>query len=195
MAFSFGLAEGTAVDWSSVHVTDVAGVEASTGALGLVAVSSCMVLTRIFGDRAVAAFGRANVVRFGGLVAFAGYLVTLLGQPLPVLLVGWSLVGLGVGMIAPQVYAVAGHAGGGRMLAVVVTFGYGAFVVGPAIIGALSRQVGIRHAMAFPLALTVVLVALAGLLSPPEVRPSQGDGRGRMEAGPRSRPSPSRRQS
>ena len=165
MAFSFGLAEGTAVDWSSVHVTDVARVEPSTGALGLVAVSSFMVLIRMFGDRAVAAFGRASVVRFGGLVASAGYVVTLLGQPLPVLLVGWALVGLGVGMIAPQVYAVAGHAGGGRMLAVVVTFGYGAFLIGPAIIGALSSQVGIRHAMALPLVLSVVLVALSGVLS------------------------------
>lgn len=165
MAFSFGLAEGTAVDWSSVHVTDVARVEPSTGALGLVAVSAFMVLIRLFGDRAVAAFGRANVVRFGGVVAAAGYLVTFLGQPLPVLLVGWALVGLGVGMIAPQVYAVAGHAGGGRMLAVVVTFGYGAFLIGPAIIGALIGQVGISHAMALPLVLSVVLVALSSVLS------------------------------
>jgi MFS family permease len=165
MAFSFGLAEGTAVDWSSVHVTDVAQVEPSTGALGLVAVSSFMVLIRMFGDRAVATFGRANVVRFGGLVAAAGYLVALVGQPLPVLLAGWALVGLGVGMIAPQVYAVAGHAGGGRMLAVVVTFGYGAFLIGPAIIGALTGRVGIRHAMVLPLVLCVVLVALSGVLS------------------------------
>ena len=165
MAFSFGLAEGTAMDWSSVQVTDVARVEPSTGALGLVAVSAFMVLIRLFGDRAVAAFGRANVVRFGGLVAAAGYLVAILGQPLPVLLAGWALVGLGVGMIAPQVYAAAGHAGGGRMLAVVVTFGYGAFLIGPAIIGALIGQVGIRHAMALPLTLSVVLVALSRVLS------------------------------
>jgi len=165
MAFSFGLAEGTAIDWSSVHVTDVARVAPSTGALGLVAVSSFMVLIRLFGDRAVAAFGRVNVVRFGGLVAAAGYLVAILGQPLPVLLVGWALVGLGVGLIAPQVYAAAGHAGGGRMLAVVVTFGYGAFLIGPAIIGALIGQVGIRHAMAFPLVLSIVLVALSRVLS------------------------------
>ena len=176
MAFSFGLAEGTAVDWSSVHVTDVAGVASSTGALGLVAVSSFMVLIRLFGDRAVAAFGRANVVRFGGLVAAAGYLVVLLGQPLPVLLMGWALVGLGVGMIAPQVYAVAGHAGGGRMLAIVVTFGYGAFLIGPAIIGALSRQIGIGDAMAFPLVLTVVLVALSPLLSRPDLADGQSPG-------------------
>jgi len=172
MAFSFGLAEGTAVDWSSVHVTDVARVEPSTGVLGLVAVSSFMVLIRMFGDRAVAAFGRANVVRFGGLMAAAGYLITLVGQPLPVLLAGWALVGLGVGMVAPQVYAVAGHAGGGRMLAVVVTFGYGAFLIGPAIIGALTGWVGIRQAMVLPLVLCLLLVALSGVLSRSE-RPGE----------------------
>jgi len=165
MAFSFGLAEGTAMDWSSVQVTDVAKVEPATGALGLVAVSSFMVLIRLFGDRAVAAFGRANVVCFGGLVASAGYLVAILGQSLPVLLLGWALVGLGVGMIAPQVYAAAGHAGGGRMLAVVVTFGYGAFLIGPAIIGALIRQIGVSYAMALPMSLSVVLVVLSRVLS------------------------------
>jgi MFS family permease len=165
MAFSFGLAEGTAMDWSSVHVTDVAGVRPSTGALGLVAVSAFMVLIRLLGDRAVVAFGRAAVVRFGGLVAACGYLVAILGQPLPVLLAGWAMVGLGVGMIAPQVYAAAGHSGGGRMLAVVVTFGYGAFLIGPAIMGALIGLVGIQGAMALPLALSVVLVALSRVLS------------------------------
>jgi len=165
MAFSFGLAEGTAVDWSSVHVTDVARVGPATGALGLVAVSSLMILIRLFGDRAVGSFGRVNVVRFGGLGAAGGYLVTLVGGSLPILLIGWALVGLGVGLIAPQVYAVAGHAGGGRMLAIVVTFGYGAFLVGPAIVGALIRAVGIRHAMAFPLVMSLVLVALSRVLS------------------------------
>jgi MFS family permease len=161
MAFSFGLAEGTAIDWSSVHVTDVAQVGPSTGALGLVAVSSFMVLIRLFGDRAVAVFGRKNVVRVGGLVAAGGYLVVILGGSLPALLAGWALVGLGVGLIAPQVYAAAGHAGGGRMLAVVVTFGYSAFLVGPAMVGALIRQFGIRQAMVLPLLLSVVLVALS----------------------------------
>jgi hypothetical protein len=47
----------------------------------------------------------------------------------------------------------------------VVTFGYGAFLIGPAIIGGLIGQVGIRHAMVFPLVLSVVLVALSGVLS------------------------------
>ncbi len=69
MALAFGLSEGTAVDWSSLHVTDVARVDPTTGALGLIAVSGFMVVIRLLGDRLVARFGRRAVVRFGGACA------------------------------------------------------------------------------------------------------------------------------
>jgi MFS family permease len=164
MAFCFGLAEGTAVDWSSVHVTDVAKVDPSTGALGLVAVSGFMVIIRLLGDRAVARVGRRAVVRVGAVTGIAGYLVTVFTHPLPLLLIGWSLVGLGLGLVAPQVYAVAGHVGGGRMLAIVVTFGYAAFLVGPAIIGQLVDHFGVQRAMILPLVLSAGLVAVSAAL-------------------------------
>ena len=161
MALAFGLSEGTAVDWSSLHVTDVAGVDPTVGALGLVAVSGFMVVIRLLGDGLVARFGRRNVVRFGGVCAALGYaMVTLVGT-LPLLVAGWALVGFGVGMIAPQVYAVAGHLGGGRVLAVVVTFGYAAFLAGPAVVGFLVSHLGIQHAMAIPALLCVGIVFLA----------------------------------
>lgn len=89
--------------------------------------------------------------------------VTLVSS-LPMLVVGWALVGFGVGMIAPQVYAVAGHIGGGRVLAVVVTFGYAAFLLGPAFMGFLVNQVGIHHAMAVPALLCVGIIALASTM-------------------------------
>ena len=131
MAVGFGLSEGTATDWAALHVTEVAQVDSTIGSLGLVAVSGFMVVIRLIGDRLVARFGRRAVVRFGGACAAVGYGTVTLVSGLPLLLVGWALVGLGVGMIAPQVYAVAGHIGGGRVLAVVVTFGYAAFLAGP----------------------------------------------------------------
>ena len=164
MALAFGLSEGTAVDWSSLHVTDVAGVDPTVGALGLIAVSAFMVVIRLFGDHLVERFGRRNVVRFGGACAAVGYAAVTLVGSLPLLVVGWSLVGFGVGMIAPQVYAVAGHLGGGRVLAVVVTFGYAAFLAGPAVIGVLVRHLGIQHAMAIPALLCVGIVFLASTM-------------------------------
>ena len=161
MALAFGLSEGTAVDWSSLHVTDVAQVDPTVGALGLIAVSGFMVVIRLFGDGLVTRFGRRHVVRFGGICAALGYGMVTLVSSLPLLVVGWALVGFGVGMIAPQVYAVAGHLGGGRVLAVVVTFGYAAFLAGPAVVGFLVRHLGIQHAMAVPAVLCLGIVFLA----------------------------------
>ncbi|MET0694498.1 MAG: MFS transporter, partial [Propionibacteriaceae bacterium] len=115
-------------------------------------------------DRLVTRFGRRNVVRFGGICAALGYATVTLVSSLPLLVAGWALVGFGVGMIAPQVYAVAGHIGGGRVLAVVVTFGYAAFLIGPAVVGFLVNHLGIHHAMAVPAILCVGIIALAGTM-------------------------------
>jgi MFS family permease len=164
MALAFGLAEGTALDWSSLHVTDVAGVDPTTGAVGLIAVSGFMVVIRLLGDRLVARFGRRAVVRFGGLCAALGYLTVTLVSSLPLLVLGWALVGFGVGMIAPQVYALSGHLGGGRALAMVVTFGYAAFLLGPAFVGFLVNLLGIHHSMAVPALLCAGIIALASAM-------------------------------
>jgi MFS family permease len=175
MALAFGLSEGTALDWSSLHVTDVAQVDPTTGALGLAAVSAFMVVIRLLGDRLVTRFGRRAVVRFGGLCAALGYLTVTLVSSLPLLVLGWALVGFGVGMIAPQVYAVAGHIGGGRVLAVVVTFGYAAFLIGPAFVGFLVNQVGIHHAMAVPAVLCAGIIGLASTMPRENVGLSQSE--------------------
>ena len=100
-------------------------------------------------------------MRVGGVCASAGYFVAAFATPLPVLLVGWALVGFGIGLIAPQVYAVAGHAGGGRVLAVVVTFGYATFLGGPAVIGFLVQTFDVQRAMLLPAVLLAGLPLLA----------------------------------
>ena len=169
MAICFGLTEGTGFDWSSVHVTDVAEVSPATGALGLVFVSVFMVAIRLVGDHAVERFGHKAVVSAGAATAVVGYVVTIVGTALPVLLAGWALVGLGVGMIAPQIYGTAGNLGGGRVMGVVVGFGYAAFLTGPALIGAVADEVGIARAMFIPLATGLGLVVMARWM--PRVHP------------------------
>lgn len=164
MAVCFGLTEGTAIDWSSLHVTDVAEVSPSSGAWGLACVAGFMVVIRLLGDSAVEKLGRTSVVRAGSVCALTGYLVAALASGLGLILVGWSLVGLGVGLLAPQIYGLAGHLGGGAGLAVVVSFGYAAFLVGPAVIGYVASRAGLQHAMLVPVVTAVGLIAMSAWL-------------------------------
>lgn len=164
MAVCFGLTEGTAVDWSSLHVADVAKVSPSAGAWGLACVSGFMVLIRLSGDLIVERLGRATVVQAGSVCAMLGYVVTASFAALPVILVGWSLVGLGVGLVAPQIYGLAGHLGGGRALGFVVSFGYAAFLVGPAIIGFVGAHAGLQHAMLVPVVTAMGLIVMSSRL-------------------------------
>jgi MFS family permease len=164
MAVCFGLTEGTAVDWSSLHVTDVAGVSPSAGAWGLACVSGFMVVIRLLGDAVVVRLGRAAVVRGGSVVALVGYLLTALAEGLVPVLVGWSLVGLGVGLVAPQIYGLAGRIGGGRGLALVVSFGYAAFLVGPALIGFVASRSTLQDAMLVPVVSAVGLIVMSARL-------------------------------
>jgi MFS family permease len=166
MAIAFGLGEGTANDWSGVHAVTVAGVDTTTAALAFTFFTAFMVVIRLIGDFLVVRFGRRAVTMFGGACSAVGYLVVAIFTPLPVLLLGWSLVGLGVGMIAPQVYAVAGHTAGGRGLAVVVTFGYTTFLVSPAVIGFLVGQIGIQPTMFVPAVLLLGLLFIARVMPP-----------------------------
>ena len=164
MAVCFGLTEGTAVDWSSLHVTDVGGVSPSAGAWGLACVAGFMVVIRLFGDAVVERLGRAMVVRGGAACALLGYLLTAFTTGLPLILAGWCLVGFGVGLVAPQIYGLAGHIGGGRGLALVVSFGYAAFLIGPAIIGFVAASADLQRAMLVPVITAVGLIVMSARL-------------------------------
>src|SRR4051794_1969788 len=160
MAVCFGLMEGTAYDWSSIHMADVGGVDPGAASVAVVTVTLFMVAMRLAGDWAVARFGHRPVVWGGAAAAAVGYGITVGATAVPLLLVGWAFVGFGVAMIAPQVYAASGYLGGGRMLAVVVTFGYAAFLAGPAVLGWLVHTFGVQKAMLLPFVLSFVLVVI-----------------------------------
>jgi MFS family permease len=164
MALAFGLGEGSAFDWSGIQVTTVAAVAPTQGALAVTALASAITVIRLTGDFIVAKFGPRLVVRTGAVLTIIGYLGTVFTQRFGLLVAAWALVGLGMGVVAPQVYALAGHTGGGRGLATVVTFGYAVFLIGPAALGALVTWLGVQHAMLIPGLAMIGLVFLARIL-------------------------------
>ena len=133
---------------------------ASAGYAGF---SIAMAGVRFAGDRAVASLGARRVVVGGSALAGAGLLLAVL-VPAPLAAsVGFALVGLGLGNVAPVAFSAAARAGTtpASGIAPVATVGYAGFLLGPPIIGALSGVVGLRGALGC-LVLATAVVALVG---------------------------------
>jgi MFS family permease len=81
-----------------------------------------------------------------------------------VILIGVFVVGLAISVVSPIGYSLAGDLAPGRSgeASSVVTFvGWGAFIVGPALIGGLAEVGGLRLALATVVLTTGTIAVLA----------------------------------
>ena len=169
--------EGAAADWSAVYLRDDLHSSAGFAAAAFAAFSVAMTVTRLVGDRLTARFGPVLLVRASGLLAAGGLGAALLiGEP-PAGVAGFACLGAGMALIAPQVYSAAGDRNpdaAGRALARVVGLGYLGFLLGPVVIGAASRVVGLPGALAIPVVLSLFVAATAPALRPAHRHPGAG---------------------
>ena len=112
--------------------------------------------------------GPVRLARVGSIVSAAGLALALL-VPVPAVgLVGFALLGIGLGPVVPTAISAAGGAGLGTTEGVVsrvFTLGYAGSVVGPAVIGFVAGQVGLRAALFIPVLLVLAIALTAGRLS------------------------------
>ena len=113
---------------------------------------------RFSGPAVAERLGRDGAVRAGGLVSFAGVLLTVVGPGLVTSYLGVALWALGVCLVFPAAVSAGGEAPyrPADAIAAVTTIGYGGFLLGPPLIGLLADQVGLGRA------LLVLLVLAAG---------------------------------
>jgi predicted MFS family arabinose efflux permease len=154
------LVEGAMLDWSAVLLRSERGLALSEAGLGYAAFSIAMAGSRLLGDRVTAALGPTRIVRYGSLVAAAGF---ALAGALPWAtssMAGFVLVGVGVSNIVPVLFSAAGRipdTAPGVAIATVTAFGYTGLLTGPALIGAVA------HALSLPLALGGLAALLAAV--------------------------------
>jgi len=153
------LAEGAMLDWSAVLLRDERGVALTRAGLGYSAFSFAMVIGRLLGDRVTAALGPVRIVRYGSLIATAGFALACALPWATTAMAGFVLVGLGASNIVPVLFSAAGRQGTapGVAIATVTTFGYTGMLAGPAAIGAVA------DALSLPLALGGVAVLLVAV--------------------------------
>ncbi|HSP60970.1 MAG TPA: MFS transporter [Ornithinimicrobium sp.] len=160
------LAEGSANDWLALLLVDVQDAPEALGALALTAFNLTMTVGRLVGGPTIDRFGRAPVVRAGGVLAATGILVVTLVPSTTLALVGGLLWGLGVSTIFPAAMSAAGEVPGrgNRAITVVSTIAYGAFLFGAPTIGLLAEVVGLDRALFLVVAFLLAMVVIAPVM-------------------------------
>src|SRR5699024_7894401 len=132
--------ETTASDWSGVHIDDVLGAPAERVGWGYVVYTAMLTLSRLIGDAMVRRVGASRWVGVGGVIAGGGFVLVALVPALPAALVGFGLVGLGLGSTIPLVFAAAARVAAtpGAGVAAVSSVGWLGALVAPPIIGAIA---------------------------------------------------------
>ena len=168
LVFSAFLAEGALSDWGSVYLKNNLGTSESTAAFGYAVYTGSMVLGRFLGDELATRLGQKRLLGCGGLLAAFGLLLSL-SSTLPWLtMLGFGLVGFGIAGAAPVVFRAATQVPGQNAdlaLTAVTTLGYTAFLLGPAVIGGLAHQVGLRWALGAVFALLLCIPLLSSRIN------------------------------
>ncbi|GAA1997685.1 MFS transporter [Nakamurella flavida] len=164
IVLGMAFAEGSANDWLTLAMVDGHDVTNATGAFVFGLFVTAMTVGRVAGVFLLDRFGRVPVLRVSAVSAAVGLCLVIFG-PNPVIAgIGVVLWGLGSALGFPVGMSAAADdpaTAAGRVSAV-ATIGYFAFLVGPPSIGFLGEHFGLLHG----LLLVLVLVAVAGMVSP-----------------------------
>ena len=154
--FACFLTEGAATDWSTIFLRFSRGMPLAAAALGYAGFATMMVVSRVLGDWAASRLGAATVMRLGCALAAAGMALTI-ALPFGVTgILGFALVGLGIGNVAPLIFSAAGRVPGmapSISVPSVVGLGYVGFLTGPVVIGLIAHRLNLPVAFGLDAAL------------------------------------------
>lgn len=163
IAFCSMLGEGAMADWSTNYMENIAFSSKALAPIGLSAFAFAMTIGRVFGDGARIRFGDRRLMIICGLISSAGLALSI-AVPAPAFVItGFFIVGIGLSVIVPIAYSVAGSAKGlppGVGLAMVTTVGYSGFLFGPPVIGFLADLFTLRLALLLVLLLFLAMTFL-----------------------------------
>ena len=133
--------EGAIVDWSALYLEKVSLAKLSWLGLGYTVFSATMALGRFFGDAISKRFGSKSLILGGIFIASLGFVCILLVSPI-VALFGFGLVGIGLSVVIPEIFRLAGTFKGLNAslgISFVSGIGFLGFLVGPVLLGFLAE--------------------------------------------------------
>ncbi|MFM7329034.1 MAG: MFS transporter [Bacteroidota bacterium] len=164
IAFCCMLGEGAMADWSTNYMERVVLSPKALAPIGLSAFALAMTTGRILGDSGRARYGDRKLMVSCSILSTAGIVLSLLVTSPYLVIAGFFLVGLGLSVIVPIAYSIAGNnseLGPGVGLAMVTTVGYTGFLFGPPIIGFIADLAGLRIGLIFVAVLFIAMTLLS----------------------------------
>jgi MFS family permease len=159
-------AEQAGTDWSAVYIQRELGGSAAVAALAVSAFAVTMAAVRLAGDHVIGRLGPVRTVRLSGAFAVTGALAIVFAPDLAVGLAGFALLGVGVAVVVPLVFAAAGRVGPhtARSIAGVAGVAYASGLVAPGVIGGVAAATSLTVSFFLVAVLTAIMALSAGVL-------------------------------
>lgn len=160
-------AEQAVEGWSALHLERTLGGGAAQGALGPAILGLTMGFGRLFGQIVVAHVRDTLMIGVACFIAAIGLALASWAQTLILAYLGFGLAGLGISVVVPLAMGLVGRvvSESERVAAIgrATVIGYGAFVLGPGVMGLTSDAFGLPVAF---LLVAIVLVLATVMLAP-----------------------------
>lgn len=158
-------ADSAVSTWSTEYLQTTLKALPAAAPLGYAAYQAVVLVTRLTGDRLSARLGRRTLVTVASIIGIAGFLLVALVHTLPAAIIGFAVVGVGVGVVVPMTFSAAGEVDPGqsdRIVSDMNTFNYIGAVIGGGIIGPLADTgMGMAWAFLVPAVLLAAMPVLA----------------------------------
>lgn len=174
----FYMVDTAAATWGPTYLDDTFDTPSGLVALATLPYLVASGAMRLSGDWLVGRFGPVTVLRVGAVVAFGALVVIVLAPTWPIAVLGFTILGLGVAVIAPLSYSAAAVVAGGSTLtgaarqarvdAVIARFNqfnYVGALLGSVLTG-LAGAGSLRVGFAVPMVLVLLLLPLARAFAP-----------------------------
>jgi MFS family permease len=158
--------EQAGADWSALYIERELGGSPTVAALAVSAFAVTMATVRLVGDRVVGRLGAVRTVRLSGVCAVIGALAVVFAPDLAAGLVGFALLGVGVAVVVPLVFAAAGRVGPhpARSIAGVAGVAYASGLVAPGVMGGIAAATSLTASFFLVAVLTAIMALAAGVL-------------------------------
>jgi fucose permease len=168
----FYMVDTAAQTWGAVYLDEVLDAPSRWVALATLPYLVASLAVRLAGDHLVHRYGAALILRIGAVVACAGLAVVTFAPTWPVAVLGFTIVGTGISVVAPLSFSAAARIAGGsteRVDAVIARFNQFNYVGGllGAVLTGVVGQDQLRFGFVVPMLLVLALVPLARWFSSP----------------------------